>query len=100
MNRYFGRTKGKIQRTQRFPQYSDHELIPFFAEISKGYPVDQAAKRCLYPPKWIVNTLYSDDDTYAYVIDLSMVAGALIRSGKMEPPRDRWDGLYNAYIPG
>lgn len=94
----FRRVKAPIQRTQRYPQYSDHELIPFFAEIAKGYPVDQAADRCLYPRKWIMNTLYSDDDTYCYVIDLSMVAGAMIRSGQMPAPADRYDGLYNDYL--
>jgi hypothetical protein len=95
----YGPSRQKIERTQRHPQYSDHELIPFFAEISAGYCVLQAAHRCLYPHEWVMNTLYSDDGTYGHVLDLSMTAGALIRQGEQKPPPDRWDGLYDQFLP-
>jgi len=42
------------------------------------------------------NTLYGDDETLGYAIDLSMVAGAKIRSGDIDVP-DRHDGLYDEY---
>ena len=44
----------------------------------------------------MLNTLYSDDETIGYAIDLSMVAGALIRRGDLPVPA-RWDGLYDEY---
>ena len=88
----------KVVRTQRHPQYSDDEMKPFFAEIAKGYCVNQSADRCEYPRKWVWNTIYSDDDTAGYVLDLSMEAGGKIRAGLMAPPPDRYDGLWNEYI--
>lgn len=91
------RSRHPIKRTQRYPQYSDHELIPFFEYISQGYCYKQAADKCLYPPEWIMNTLYSDDDTYGYMLDLSMAAGARIRAGAQKPPPDRHDRLYDAW---
>ena len=87
-------TTGYITRTPRYPRYSDHELTPFFAEIAKGYGYKQAAARCLYPHEWILNTLYSDDEVFTHVLDLSMVAGAQIRAGERTVP-SRWDGLYD-----
>ena len=92
-NRYC-RPSGKIERTQRFPIYSDEELKPWFAEIAAGYCYKQAADRCLYVREWILNTMYSDDDVSGYMLDLSMQAGARIRAGEQEPP-NRYDGLYN-----
>jgi len=92
-DRFFGASLHKIQRTQRFPTYSDEELKPFFAEVSKGYCFNQAADRCLYVREWIWNTIYSDDDVGGYALDLSMVAGELIRRGDLPVP-DRYDGLY------
>jgi hypothetical protein len=83
-----------IKRTQRYPQYSDHELIPFFSEIKKGYCYKQAADKCLYPREWVLNTLHSDDEAMEHMLDLSMQAGALIRAGEQEPPPDRYDNLY------
>jgi len=44
----------------------------------------------------MLNTLYSDDETIGYAIDLSMVAGARIRKGELAVPA-RWDGLYDKY---
>ena len=44
----------------------------------------------------MLNTLYSDDETLGYAIDLSMVAGARIRKGELAVPA-RWDGLYDKY---
>ena len=43
--------------------------------------------------------LYSDDETFAHALDLSMVAGALIRAGDLPVP-DRWDGLYKGNCNG
>ena len=93
----FGPSNFPIKRTQRYPQYSDHELTPFFKEIALGYCYKQAADRCLYPREWILNTLYSDDETYSHMLDLSIQAGALIRSGNHPAPPDRYDGLYDEF---
>jgi hypothetical protein len=92
------RASRHIQRTVRRPRYSDHELIPFFTAISQGYCVNQSADKCLYPRKWVWNTLYSDDDTLGHMLDRSMEAGAKIRMGLMAPPLDRYDGLWDKYI--
>jgi len=86
-----------VKRIQRHPQYSDEEMMPFFEEISKGYCYKQSADHCLYPREWVLNTLYSDDDVIGHMLELSMVAGALIRAGEQEPPLDRYDKLYNKY---
>ena len=96
-NRYC-RTSGKIKRTQRFPVYSDDELMPWFAEVAKGYCYKQAADKCLYVREWILNTMYSDDDVSAYMLDLSMIARALIEKGEQPAPIDRYDGLYDEYL--
>lgn len=93
-DRFFRPSTRKIERTQRFPIYSDEEMIPIFEQISKGYCYKQASAICLYPAEWVLNTMYSDDDIGGYLLDLSMVAGSLIRSGLLAPPLDRWDGLY------
>jgi hypothetical protein len=82
-----------IKRTQRYPQYSDHELAPWFAEIAKGFCFEQAAERCKLVWPWVQNTFYSDDEVMAHGLELSMVAGALIRAGKLPIPA-RHDGLY------
>jgi hypothetical protein len=91
-----GIVEQKIKRVQRYPQYSDQEMEPYFIEMSAGYCCKQAAKRCGYPWEWVENTLYSDDDTLGHVLDLSMVAGEKIRNGAQDAP-DRWDGLYDEY---
>jgi hypothetical protein len=83
-----------ISRLQRYPQYSDTELAPFFVEVRAGYTINQAADRCKYVRRWVWNTLYSDDETIGYTLDLSIYAGALIRAGKIPIP-DRYDGLYS-----
>ena len=95
-NRWFGGTTQKIKRTQRWPLYSDDELKPFFKEVSAGYCFEQATERAGMDWQTMHNTLYSDDETIGYAIDLSMVAGALIRRGDLPVP-DRWDGLYDEY---
>lgn len=84
---------GWVKRTQRYPQYTDAELAPFFEQVSAGYCFEQATKRAGLDWQRVENCLYSDDETMAYALDLSMVAGALIRAGKLPVP-DRWDGLY------
>jgi hypothetical protein len=89
----FDAPAGPIKRLQRYPQYSDEELIPWFAEVAKGYPFDQAAERCGYDTVTIMNTVYSDDDTYDHALMLSINAGAKIRAGELPIP-DRHDGLY------
>jgi len=94
----FCRPSEPIQRTQRFPSYSDRELEPFFAEVAKGYCYKQAAARCLYPAEWVLNTLYSDDDIAVHMLNLSMMARAQIETGKIPAPK-RWDGLYDQYLP-
>ena len=98
MNRWEPGTAKRIKRTPRFPIYSDHEMMPFFDEIAKGYCYKQAAARCLYPDEWVLNTIYSDDEVSDHMLSLSMVAGARIRAGEQPAPPDRWDGLYNAYL--
>ena len=84
---------GWVKRTQRYPQYTDAELAKFFAEVSMGYCFEQAAERAGMDWQTMHNTLYGDDETMAHALDLSMVAGALIRRGDLPVP-DRWDGLY------
>ena len=82
-----------IPRTQRYPQYGDEELAPWFAEIAAGYCFEQASERCKLVWEWVQNSFYSDDEVYAHGLELSMVAGALIRAGKLPVP-DRHDKLY------
>ncbi len=84
----------KIDRIQRYPQYTDYELMPFFAEVASGYCVKQAAQRSMLVLDWVMNTIYSDDDTCSHVLDLSMVATYRIRAGQMPIP-DRWDRLFH-----
>jgi len=93
----FSQARFPIQRTQRYPQYSDEELAPWFAEIAAGYCFEQAAERCKLVWEWVQNTFYSDDEVYAHGLELSMVAGALIRAGKLPVP-DRHDKLYGEFI--
>jgi hypothetical protein len=88
-----------IKRTVRRPRYSDHELIPWFEYIAQGYCYKQSADKCLYPQEWILNTIYSDDEVGGHMLDLSMEAGALIRAGRLTPPTDRYDGLWDEYLP-
>ena len=95
-NPIFGRTNFPIKRTQRYPQYSDDEMRQFFAEIAKGYCVNQSADHCGYDRETVRNTLYSDDEIYAHVLDLSMVAGARIRAGELQAPA-RYDKLYDEF---
>jgi hypothetical protein len=83
-----------IARTQRHPQYSDTELKPFFDEVGRGYCFNQSADRSGLDRKTLWNTLYSDDETLGYALDLSMHAGALIKAGALPIP-DRHDGLYS-----
>jgi hypothetical protein len=47
------------------------------------------------PLDW--STMYSDDDVSGYMLDLSMVAGALIHAGKQVAPK-RYDGLLTNFI--
>ncbi len=89
----FGSVKFPIPRLQRHPQYTDEELAPWFAEIAAGYCFEQAAERCKLVWEWVQNSFYSDDEVYAHGLELSMVAGALIRDGKLPVP-DRHDKLY------
>lgn len=88
-----GPAEWPVERTQRLPQYSDHELIPWFDEVSAGYDFEQAAERCKLVPKWVENSVYSDDEVYAHALDLSLVASAKIRAGEIPVP-DRHDNLY------
>lgn len=96
--RYAGASK-RVKRTPRFPRYSDHEMMPFFDEMAKGYCYKQAAYNCLYPAEWVLNTIYSDDEVADHMLSLSMVAGAKIKLGEQKPPMDRWDHLYDEYLP-
>ena len=96
-NRFFAESK-RVERTQRQPQYTDEELKPFFEEVSKGYCFKQATEKAGLDWEVMHNTLYSDDETIGYALDLSMVAGALIRTGKQKPPTDRHDGLYEKFL--
>lgn len=64
-----------------------------------GYCFEQSAKRCYLVWDWVRNTIYSDDETMGWALELSMQAGALIRAGKLPVP-DRWDGLYDEYLEG
>jgi hypothetical protein len=89
-----GRCRGTTQRIQRYPQYSDSELEPFFLEVSAGYCFKQAAHRCGYPWERLNNTLLSDDEVMFHALDLSIAAGAEIRAGHKAVPA-RWDGLYS-----
>jgi hypothetical protein len=85
-----------VKRTQRYPQYTDEELWPFFTEVYKGYPFQEATERLGLDWKTMNNTLYSDDEVMYHAMDLAMAAGALIRQGELEVP-DRADGLYDEY---
>ena len=95
-NRFSGKCHWPVKRTQREPQYSDEEIKIFFAEVLKGYCFKQATENAGMDWQTMENTLYSDDETLVYAIDLSMVAGAKIRMGELPVP-DRWDGLYDEY---
>lgn len=86
----------KFRRTQRHPQYSPHEMQPFFAEVAKGYCWKQSADRAKMVRDWVNNTLYSDDDLLDHLLDLAIVAGAEIRTGQLAAP-DRYDGLYDKF---
>lgn len=92
----FALIDGNIKRTQRYPQYSDEEMEPWFAEIAKGYCYKQATDRVKYDLNMVENTLYSDDETMGHMLDLAMVAAAEIRLGRREVP-DRWDGLFDKF---
>ena len=70
-------------------------MQPFLDEIEKGYCYKQAADRLGYRRAWVLNTLHSDDRLFALTIDLAMQASALIKSGALAAPADRYDGLYN-----
>ena len=89
--------RGRIERVQRHPQYSDEELKPWFAEVAKGYCFWQAAERCGYDRGTILNTIYSDDEVFDHGLSLSMWAAAKIRMGEMGVP-DRWDGLFECSV--
>ena len=93
MDHIFARARQSIERTQRYPQYNDEELVPWFDEVAKGYSFAQAADRVGYVWEWVLNTVYCDDDVYGHALDLSIEAGALIRAGKLPIP-DRHDKLY------
>lgn len=97
VNRFHG-SSGYVKRTQRYPQYTDTELEPFFDQVSAGYCTTQATEKAGMDYDTIMNTLYSDDETMEHMLLLSMAAGALIRSGEKEAPADRWDGLYDEYL--
>lgn len=86
----------RIKRKQRGEIYTDEELVPYFAEMAKGYCCGQTDDRCGYSRQKVMDTIYSDDEVFEHVIDLSMVAGAKIRKGELEVP-DRYDGLYDKY---
>jgi len=90
---------GRIQRTQRYPQYTDEELAPWFNEVAKGYAFEQAASRAMMVWQAVENTIYGDDDVFAHALNLSMVAGAKMRAGELPAP-DRWDGLYMRKLSG
>ena len=92
----FTTASGEVKRTQRYPQYSREELYPFLAEVWYGFPFEEAATRAGLD--WVTtrNTLYSHDDLMEEALDLSMIAGELIRRG-LKPTPDRHDGLYDHY---
>ncbi len=94
-----GYTKAKtIVRDQRYPQYTDAALLPFFDYIAQGYCYKQASDKCRYNHKWMLNTLHSDDEVSDHMMALSLRAGGLIRSGQQAPPTDRYDGLWDKYL--
>ena len=78
---------------QRYPQYADEALVPWFNEVAKGYAFEQAASRAMMVWQAVENSIFGDDDIYAHALNLSMIAGAKIRAGELQVP-DRWDGLY------
>lgn len=92
-------TTGPVKRKQRYPKYSEDEILRVFApEVSKGYCFKQSAERCKFVFEWVENTLYSDDELLDHMINLSMAAGARIRAGDLPVP-DRHDGLFGP-VPG
>lgn len=92
----WGKSSRRVERTQRYPQYTDEELKPFFTQVSKGFCFEQATEKAGMDWTTMRNTLYGDDETIGYALDLSMVAGARIRDGEMAVP-DRYDGLYDEF---
>jgi hypothetical protein len=78
--------------------YSDEELKIFFRYILQGYCYKQSTAKAGYDQRRIEWTLHTDYDVRCHMLDLSMAAGAFIREGIMDPPPDRWDGLYDEYI--
>jgi hypothetical protein len=85
-----------VKRTQVFPKYRKQELNFFMLEVQAGYCFKQSAHRAGLEWVWVRNSLYSDDYKMDYALELSMMAGALIRRGDLPVP-DRWDGLYDEY---
>ena len=85
-----------VERTRRGEIYTDKELEPWFDEVAKGFSFEQASDNLGYDWKKTQNTFYGDDDVFGHALDLSMIAGAQIRMGKLEVP-DRTDGLYEEF---
>ena len=77
-------------------KYTDEELEPWFAEVSAGYPFDEAGERLGMDLERLRYTYSSDWEVSDYAVKLSMIAGHKIRHG-MQPVPDRTDGLYDKY---
>ena len=87
---------GEVKRTQREPQYSEHEMERFYEQVAKGYCWKQSADNAAMVREWVDNTLRSHDKLMDRLIDLAIKAGAQIRAGELEAPSRR-DGLYDKY---
>ena len=86
----------KIKRTRRREiLYLDHELIPWFVEVARGFPFEEACNRVGLDWDKLQDTYHSDDDVAHHALDLSIYAGARIREGTMAVP-NREDGLYDS----
>lgn len=76
--------------------YTDLELEPWFAEVEAGFPFNEAAQRANLDWLKLQDTIYQDDEVMDHALKLSMVAGALIRTGQ-QPVPDRQDKLYEEF---
>ena len=76
--------------------YKDDELIEFFEYVAMGYCWKQSTDKAGLDRVKMDKTLWRDYDVKAHMLDLSIMAGGLIRQGKLPVP-DREDGYYDEY---
>lgn len=81
---------------QHMKPYEDEDLEKFFEYVAAGYCWKQSTDKAGLDRERMDHTLWNDYDVKCHMIDLAMVAGKLIREGKIPVP-DREDGLYEEF---